>query len=91
MAGHESTDIESILREGRKFEPPAEFSEKAHVKSVAEYEAIYQQAEKDPEGFWAEQARELAWFKTSCILEAVSLRNTNGVARRRGFDDFGDA
>ena len=58
-----STDIESILKERRKFEPPAEFSQAAHVKSVAEYEALYRRAEQDPEGFWAECARELAWFK----------------------------
>jgi len=63
MAAHESTDIESILREGRTFEPPAEFSKQAEVKSVAEYEALYRRAEQDPEGFWAECARELAWFK----------------------------
>src|ERR1700675_3229262 len=63
MAGHESTDIESILQERRKFEPPAEFVKHANVKGVAQYEALYQRAETDPEGFWAECARELAWFK----------------------------
>src|SRR5579864_690845 len=63
MAANESVDIESILREGRKFAPSAEFSRKAHVKSMAEYEDLYRRAEKDPEGFWGECARELTWFK----------------------------
>src|SRR5579864_3178262 len=63
MAANESIDIESILREGRKFAPSAEFSRKAHVKSMAEYEDLYRRAEKDPEGFWGECARELTWFK----------------------------
>ena len=40
MAGNESTDIESILRERRKFEPSAKFSKAANVKSLAEYEAL---------------------------------------------------
>src|SRR5229473_6126549 len=64
MAANEtSTNIESILREGRKFPPSAEFARRAAVKSLGEYEALYRRAEQDPEGFWAECARELAWFK----------------------------
>jgi acetyl-CoA synthetase len=56
-------DIESILREARSFPPPQEFSRAAAVKSIAEYEALYRRAEEDPEGFWGECAKELAWFK----------------------------
>jgi acetyl-CoA synthetase len=63
MADTDHHDIESILREGRKFPPSAEFSRAAHVKSMAEYEALYRRAEQDPEGFWAECAKELSWFK----------------------------
>ena len=63
MAANETIDIESILREGRKFAPSTEFSRKAHVKSMADYEELYRRAETDPEGFWGECARELAWFK----------------------------
>jgi len=63
MAANETIDIESILREGRKFAPSTEFSRKAHVKSMVEYEQLYRRAETDPEGFWRECARELTWFK----------------------------
>jgi acetyl-CoA synthetase len=63
MAETHQHDIESILREGRKFPPPPEFSRAANVKSMAEYEALCRRAEQDPEGFWAECAKELAWFK----------------------------
>jgi acetyl-CoA synthetase len=62
-ANDTSTDITSILRETRKFEPPAAFRQQAAVKSPAEYEALYKRAADDPEGFWAECARELEWFK----------------------------
>jgi hypothetical protein len=37
MAETHQHDIESILREGRKFPPPPEFSRAANVKSMAEY------------------------------------------------------
>jgi acetyl-CoA synthetase len=56
-------DIESVLKEKRVFPPPAEFARRAHIKSMAEYEAHYQRAAADPEGFWAEEARRLDWMQ----------------------------
>jgi len=58
-----STSIDSLLQERRLFAPPAEFAATAHVSSMAEYEALYKRAADDPEGFWADQARELDWFE----------------------------
>ncbi len=63
MAETHQHDIESILREGRKFPPPPEFSRAANIKSIAEYEALCRRAEQDPEAFWGECAKELSWFK----------------------------
>jgi len=63
VATNPTGNIESVLNEARKFEPPAEFSASASIKSVAEYEALCRRAEEDPEGFWAECARNLDWFK----------------------------
>jgi acetyl-CoA synthetase len=57
------TNIESVLQESRLFLPSAEFSARAHIKSLEEYEKIYQEAERDPEAFWASVAENLAWFK----------------------------
>ena len=58
-----STNIDSILQEDRKFEPPAEFSRQAHIKSLEEYERIYRESVEQPEKFWARIAEELHWFK----------------------------
>jgi acetyl-CoA synthetase len=58
-----SQDLDSILRENRVFPPPEEFSSKAHIKSLEEYEALYKQSIEDPETFWAGIAQELHWFK----------------------------
>jgi acetyl-CoA synthetase len=56
--------IESILDEQRLFTPPAEFAQDAYIKSQTEYQALYDRAQADPEGFWAELAQsELHWFK----------------------------
>ncbi|XZN96498.1 MAG: acetate--CoA ligase [Microcoleus sp.] len=63
--------IESILHEKRLFQPPAEFSEKAHIKSLEEYQALYDKAKADPQAFWAELAtQELDWFqKWDAVLD----------------------
>ncbi len=66
----ENTAIESVLSETRVFPPPAEFAATAHIKSFAEYERLYAEAEADPETFWAKQAEELSWFrKWETVLE----------------------
>jgi acetyl-CoA synthetase len=56
-------DIDSTLRENRVFPPPPEFSAKAHIQSLEEYETLYKQSIEDPETFWAGVARDLHWFK----------------------------
>src|SRR4051794_40556478 len=57
-----SSNITSVLKETRSFAPSASFSAEAHVKSLADYEALYARAAADPQGFWAEQARAfLTW------------------------------
>ncbi|NES78644.1 MULTISPECIES: acetate--CoA ligase [Okeania] len=59
----EST-IESILEEKRLFQPPEQFAQAAHIKSIEEYKQLYEKARNDPEGFWAELAEtELDWFQ----------------------------
>lgn len=57
-----SESLDSNLREDRLFPPPESFAQKAHVKSLAEYEKLYERSVTDPEGFWAEVAAELPWF-----------------------------
>ena len=58
------TNIESLQAEGRTFQPPSEFAAQAHIKSIAELEALRNEAATDPEQFWARYAEsELHWFK----------------------------
>ena len=55
--------ITSVLKEARVFPPPPAFAARAHVKSLAEYEKLWNRAKDDPAGFWGEQAASLHWFK----------------------------
>lgn len=60
----EAKGIDVLMAEKRIFPPSKEFSERAHIKSMAQYEEIYRRSIEDPEGFWAEMAeKNLTWFK----------------------------
>ncbi|MFZ3063075.1 MAG: acetate--CoA ligase [Actinomycetota bacterium] len=59
----EDKTIASYLEEKRQFPPPKEFSEKAHIKSMEQYEALYKKSIEDPNTFWAEQAEAIDWYK----------------------------
>ena len=53
------TDIDVLLTENRKFDPPPAFQARAVINDSG----IYERATRDPEGFWAECARELEWIE----------------------------
>jgi len=56
--------IESLAGESTVINPPAWVSERAWIKNMDEYKAMYQRSVDDPEAFWAEQAEEyLYWHK----------------------------
>ncbi len=58
-----SNNIESLQKEDRVFAPSKEFANAAHVKSVEEYEKLYQRSIDDPESWWSEEASNLKWQK----------------------------
>ncbi|MCS6764059.1 MAG: acetate--CoA ligase [Candidatus Protistobacter heckmanni] len=56
--------MEPLLHEDRVFNPPADFVKRAAISGMDAYQALFAEADKDYEGFWARLAREnLAWKK----------------------------
>jgi len=57
--------IKSFAGESKTFPPPKAVSDKAHIKSFAQYEAMYKRSISPTEStaFWLEQADTLQWFK----------------------------
>ena len=51
--------IEALSSEDRRFPPPAMFAERAIISDPG----VYERAAADLEGFWAEEAEKLTWFK----------------------------
>ncbi len=58
-----AVNISNLQHEKRVFPPPAEFSKRAHIKSMAQYRKLYNESIMQPEKFWARAAKEeLVWF-----------------------------
>ena len=57
-----TTELEQRIAElldQETFDPPAEFAEQALLSDPA----VYAEAERDPQGWWAKQAEDLHWFE----------------------------
>ncbi len=63
--GQQSTgQLDTVMQESRIFPPPAEFSARARIKSMDEYQRLWDEAAADPAAFWATLAKdELHWFE----------------------------
>ncbi len=55
--------IDTASAESPVFPPPPAFAERARIKSLEEYRALYAKSMHEPEAFWAEQAKCLQWTK----------------------------
>lgn len=56
--------IDVLLDEGRSFKPPKDFSRDAEIRSMEQYQEIYNASIEEPEAFWGEAAgKNLTWFR----------------------------
>ena len=63
LAGLSAGQLDTVMQEQRLFPPRAEFAARAKIKSLTEYEKLWNDAAADLEKFWANLAGELHWFK----------------------------
>ena len=55
--------VSSVMHETRIFPPPVEFSRQARIGSLEDYRRLYDEAARDPEGFWHARGQLLPWMK----------------------------
>jgi acetyl-CoA synthetase len=55
--------IQSLLKETRRFEPPAEFALMARIGSREDYDRLYRESLDEPEAFWKRETSDLV-FRT---------------------------
>src|ERR1700676_1281970 len=58
MSGPQKKSLEALLQESAGFPSGETFRHQANAADAS----IYDRAEQDPQGFWAEQAKRLDWF-----------------------------
>ena len=74
-----SVNITTLQHEGRLFPPPKSFAKAAWIKSMAGYKKLYNESIRQPEKFWARQAKEeLVWFKPWKSVLQWKLPQSNG-------------
>lgn len=59
------------------FQASKEFRSRAHVKSIDDYRALYEQSISDPEGYWAEQSKRIEWFEPFHTVKDVSYASSD--------------
>jgi acetyl-CoA synthetase len=67
--------IKSMMEETRKFNPPAELSNNAWIKSFNDYKKMYDKSINDPEGFWGEMAADFTWYKKWNKVREYDFKN----------------
>jgi acetyl-CoA synthetase len=56
-------EIQSVLTETRVFPPPEDFARQAHLRGMADYQRLWDEAAKDPDRYWGDRAREELFWK----------------------------
>jgi acetyl-CoA synthetase len=70
--------MQSLAQMGKVFDVPKELAEKAHIKSMAQYEAMYKESIESPETFWAKMADEnIEFFKKWDKVVEADLTEAN--------------
>ena len=59
MSNPEQAKLDALLQENRKFPPPEDFRKNAFANDAD----LYERAARDPEAFWAAEAKRLTWFE----------------------------
>src|SRR5262245_58611450 len=63
MPSIDMKQLDTVLKEARRFKPAAAFSKNAHIGTEAEYRRLYKESIQNPSKFWGRVAGELHGFK----------------------------
>ena len=67
--------IQSVSLEDRVFDPPKKRFDKAWIKSMDQYKELYRRSIQDPDGYWAEVAKDFVWFKKWDKVRSFSFKD----------------
>ncbi|MGB9597561.1 MAG: AMP-binding protein, partial [Candidatus Poribacteria bacterium] len=87
MSENKKASISSFMAESRKFPPPPEFSKNAHIKSMEQYQEMYDESINDPDKFWLREANMLDWFKKPTKSREYTWDTQKGIIDIKWFED----
>ncbi len=87
MSDAQANVISSLMDESRRFPPPADLASKAHIKSMEQYQEMYDCSINDPDGFWLEQADLLDWYKKPTVARRHTWDSDGGNIDVKWFED----
>ncbi|MBD3216501.1 MAG: acetate--CoA ligase [Candidatus Lokiarchaeota archaeon] len=88
MSEEKKTGMDTLMEETRRFPPPESFSEGAHVKSLEQYQEMYEESINDPDGFWLKATKELlTWFKEPTKGREYTWNTRERVIEHKWFED----
>lgn len=79
--------IDSFMAETRQFPPPPEFSKRAHIQSMEQYQRMYDESIHDPDTFWLREAEILDWFKKPTKAREYTWDTMQRVVDIKWFED----
>jgi acetyl-CoA synthetase len=83
----EQKAIQSLMSETRTFPPPPALSANAEIRSLEQYQAMYDRSINDPDGFWLEQAESLDWFAKPSKAREYTWDTQGRVIKHTWFAD----
>jgi len=75
------------MEETRRFSPPAEFSEKAHINSLEQYQRMYDESINEPDKFWLKEAEILDWYKKPTKAREFTWDTEKRIIDIKWFED----
>ena len=87
MSETKKTGIDSYMGESRKFPPPPELSKNAHIKSMEQYQQMYDESINDPDKFWLKEAETLDWYKKPTKSREYTWDTANQIIDIKWFKD----
>jgi acetyl-CoA synthetase len=75
-----------VTEENGNYYPPTSLSDKAHIKSLDEYQKRYTESIQDPDAFWAAEAENFHWFKKWDTVRSFNFDMDKGPISIKWFE-----
>ena len=87
MGNEEKKSISSLMTESRTFPPPKDMQAQAHIKSMEQFQTMWEQSINQPDAFWLDQAKMLDWYKMPTKSLEYTWDTEKRIIKHTWFED----